>query len=160
MKEKYLEFKIANKYFAYPIERIREIMEYPVVEPLASAPDKVLGVMNLRGKLVVVFDIAACLNEETYQVSSKTCVIVTEVHRGGESFVIANKVDLVRQVVDISLAELETVPNLGGRLESTLIKGVAKLEQRMLTILDVDELLSESQWHCVVHESQMEQTHG
>jgi purine-binding chemotaxis protein CheW len=153
MKEKYLEFKVAGKYFAYPIEKIREIMEYPQIEAISGAPSQLLGVMNLRGRLVVVFDIAACLGEEVCPVSTKTCVIVTEVVRDGQIYVIANKVDLVRQVIDVSKADLEPIPELGGYLESPMVGGVAKLEQRLLTILNVDELLSNKQWFWVMDQN-------
>jgi len=153
MKEKYLEFKVAGKYFAYPIDRIREIMEYPQIEEISGSPVQLLGVMNLRGQLVVVFDIAACLGEEIRPVSTKTCVIVTEVVRDNQTYVIANKVDLVRQVIDVSSSDLEAIPELGGYLESLMVQGVAKLEQRLLTILNVDQLLSNRQWVWVVDQA-------
>ncbi|MFM2590321.1 chemotaxis protein CheW [Vibrio sp. TBV020] len=153
MKEKYLEFKVAGKYFAYPIDRIREIMEYPQIEEISGSPAQLLGVMNLRGQLVVVFDIAACLGEEIRPVSTKTCVIVTEVVRENQTYVIANKVDLVRQVIDVSSSDLEAIPELGGYLESPMVQGVAKLEQRLLTILNVDQLLSNRQWVWVVDQA-------
>lgn len=160
MHEKYLEFAIADKNFAYPIERIVEIIEYPHVEPLTNTPSSVLGVMNLRGKLVVVFDVASCLSEESLPITSKTCVIVTEVRYQQQGYVIASKVDMVRQVVDVAMDELEQVPDLGGCLKSSIIKGVAKLDQRMLTILDVDRLLSATQWSCVLNTSTEEGADG
>ncbi|WP_070965176.1 chemotaxis protein CheW [Vibrio sonorensis] len=145
-EKKFLEFKVADKYYAYPISSIREIMEFPNIESLSGAPDSVLGIMNLRGRLVIVLDLSCCLGHEYCPVGSKTCVIVTEVHHKGDSFVVANKVDLVRQVIDISSGDLEPVPELGGVMESPLIRGLAKLPDRLLTILDTDKLLSEQQW--------------
>ena len=151
MNEKHLEFKVANKYFAYPIALIREIMEYPQIESIAGAPSFILGVMNLRGRLVVVFDIAPLLSLPTVPVGAKTCVIVTEVKLDGDTYVIANKVDLVRQVVDVQAQQLETVPQLGGQLDTPLIKGVAKLDNRLLTVLNVNNLLSEELLNWVNH---------
>lgn len=150
MKEKYLEFKVADKYFAYPIHSIREIIEYPNIEPISGAPQQLLGVMNLRGNLVVVFDIASCLGEPTTTVTSKTCVIVTELFKEDSVYVVANKVDLVRQVIDISPQEMEEVPKLGGHFESPMVQGVAKLDERLLTILDVEQLLSHQHWSWVL----------
>lgn len=161
MKEKYLEFKVSGKYFAFPIEQIKEIMEYPLIEPLSGSPRQLLGLMNLRGNLVVVFDIAASLGQESYPVTNKTCVIVTEVVKGDEHFTIANKVDLVRQVVDVSDSELEAVPQLGGCIESPMVKGVAKLEERLLTVLDIDKLLSNQQWSWLLNQPEFsEVSHG
>lgn len=146
MATKYLEFLVGNKHFGYPIEKIREIMEYPRIEPLSGAPEQVLGVMNLRGSLVVVFDIAACLGEVSAEVSSKTCVIVTEVEQGEQGAIVANKVDLVRQVMTIEPEQLEAIPVVYEQLESPLISAMAKLDARLLTILDIDKFLSKEQW--------------
>ncbi|RTZ16578.1 purine-binding chemotaxis protein CheW [Vibrio aquaticus] len=161
MKEKYLEFKVADKYFAYPIHSIREIIEYPNIEQISGAPQQLLGVMNLRGNLVVVFDIASCLGEPTTPVTTKTCVIVTEVLKENVVYVVANKVDLVRQVIDISQQEMEEVPKLGGHFESPMVQGVAKLDERLLTILNVERLLSHQQWSWLTEaQAQQELNHG
>ncbi|MGD8170209.1 chemotaxis protein CheW [Vibrio sp. TRT 21S02] len=148
--EKYLEFQLGEKSFALPIAHIREIMEYPAVESVSGAPSQVLGVMNLRGNLVVVFDIAHCLEQRSEPIGNKTCVIITENHGHGA---IGYKVDVVKQVFDINLDHLESVPQLKGRLESPMINAVAKLQNRMLTILDSDKLLSDEMWRWMNNKS-------
>lgn len=154
MTEKYLEFLVGTKHFAYSIEKIREIIEYPLVEPISGAPEQVLGVMNLRGQLVAVFDVAIFVGEPSEPVNGRTCVIVTEIVQAGERVVVANKVDLVRQVIDIEQEQLEAVPAVHQQMDSPLIGGMAKLENRLLTILDIDKLLSENQWQWLMSQHQ------
>ncbi|MGF1720521.1 chemotaxis protein CheW [Vibrio kyushuensis] len=144
--DKYLEFKVGSSLFAYPIAKIKEIMEYPQVEPITGAPNYIKGAMNLRGELLPIFELSLCLGKETLQVGPKTCVVVTELEHHGERFYIGNKVDLVTQVIDINDDQLEPVPDLAGNLANPLLKGLAKLDSRLLTIIDVDQLLHSAQW--------------
>ncbi|OIQ26800.1 MAG: chemotaxis protein CheW [Vibrio sp. MedPE-SWchi] len=145
-RDKYLEFKVGSSLFAYPISKIKEIMEYPQVEPITGAPDYINGAMNLRGQLLPIFELSQCLGKETLSLGPKTCVVVTELEHEGERYIIGNKVDLVTQVIDIDINQLDPIPDLAGNLTNPLLKGLAKLDARLLTIIDVDQLLASSQW--------------
>ncbi len=146
--EKFLEFKIGERLFAYPISKIKEIMEYPLVEAIPGANYHIRGAMNLRGSLVPVFELSLMVGEAAWDITVKTCVIVTEVKHAGHCYVIGNKVDVVTQVLDIDVTQLEPVPDLAGKIQSDLVLGIAKLDNRMLTVLDVDRLLGpeDQQW--------------
>ncbi|WP_047050031.1 chemotaxis protein CheW [Vibrio mexicanus] len=146
--EKYLEFRLSDSYFAYPIARIREIMEYPDVEPIAGAPDHVKGAMNLRGQIIPVFDLALCIDKPYQPETPRTCVVITEARVNGKQYLLGNKVDMVSQVLDLEDSQLEPIPELPYSIESPLLKGIAKLNGRLLTILDIDKLLTQEyvQW--------------
>ncbi len=146
--EKYLEFKLSDSYFAYPIARIREIMEYPDVEPIAGAPEHVKGAMNLRGQIIPVFDLALCIDKPYQPETARTCVVITEARVNGKQYLLGNKVDMVSQVLDVEDSQLEPIPELPYSIESPLLKGIAKLNGRLLTILDIDKLLTQEyvQW--------------
>ncbi|WGW01581.1 chemotaxis protein CheW [Vibrio sp. YMD68] len=143
--DKYLEFKLGASLFAYPISKIKEIMEYPQVEPISGAPHYINGAMNLRGQLLPIFELSLCLGKETMKPGPKTCVVVTELEHQGIKYTVGNKVDLVTQVIEIDASALEVIPDLAGSLSNPMIKGLAKLETRLLTILDVDKLLNRGQ---------------
>ncbi|MEZ8823218.1 chemotaxis protein CheW [Vibrio amylolyticus] len=143
--DKYLEFKVGSSLFAYPISKIKEIMEYPEVEPITGSPDYINGAMNLRGQLLPIFELSLCLGKETLSLGPKTCVVVTELEHNGQHYTVGNKVDLVTQVIDIDVSQLEPIPDLAGNLANPLLKGLAKLDTRLLTIIDVDQLLVSKQ---------------
>ncbi|EGQ9933784.1 purine-binding chemotaxis protein CheW [Vibrio vulnificus] len=140
MAEKYLEFKIAHRAFACPISQVKEIIEYPMVEPLPLAPQSLLGTMNLRGRLAPVLELAAILNMESQPIGKRTCVVVTQSENHEPHQLIGMKVDQVSRVVDIEGKDIETISDLGSA--AALVMGVAKLPQQMLTVLDVSKVLS------------------
>ncbi|MBW3694741.1 purine-binding chemotaxis protein CheW [Vibrio sp. T187] len=144
---KYLEFEVANKLFAYHIRNVAEIMEYPEIESLPLSPDFVLGAINLRGSVIPIVDLAVCLGLPIQPVTAKSCVIISDVEYQGVVYQVGNKVDLVTRVIDISSAQIEKAPDLAGQLEHRVLIGVAKLDTRLLTILNVDKLLTEAQLH-------------
>nr|WP_282437141.1 chemotaxis protein CheW [Vibrio amylolyticus] len=141
-----MEFKIGPRSFAYPISRIKEIMEFPQVEPITGAPSSVIGAMNLRGQIVPVFELSIWLGVEALELTPKTCVVVTELTHNGNRYIIGNKVDLVTQVIDINDSQVEPMPDLAGTLTNPILMGLAKLDERLLTIIDVDKLLHSTQW--------------
>ncbi|MGC9491433.1 chemotaxis protein CheW, partial [Vibrio genomosp. F10] len=144
-RDQYLEFKVGSGLFAYPISKIKEIMEYPLVEPISGAPNYINGAMNLRGQLLPIVELSQCLGKEALSIGPKTCVVVTEIEHQGVKYIVGNKVDLVTQVMEIDSRELEAIPDLAGSLTNPLLKGLAKLDNRLLTVLDVDNLLSQEQ---------------
>jgi purine-binding chemotaxis protein CheW len=66
----------------------------------------------------------------------------------GKQYLLGNKVDMVSQVLDLEDSQLEPIPELPYSIESPLLKGIAKLNGRLLTILDIDKLLTQEyvQW--------------
>lgn len=143
--EKYLEFEVGDKLYAYHIRKVAEIMEYPEVEPLPLAPDFVLGAINLRGSVIPIVDLATCLDRPTKAVTPKSCVIISDVEYQGVIYQVGVKVDLVTRVIDISSDQIEEAPDMAGQLEHRVLIGVAKLDNRLLTILNVDTLLTHAQ---------------
>ncbi|NVC61811.1 purine-binding chemotaxis protein CheW [Vibrio sp. 05-20-BW147] len=140
MAEKYLEFNIAHRAFACPISQVKEIIEYPLIEPVPMAPKSLLGTMNLRGRLAPVIELASILDMEPQPISKRTCVIVTEGNNSERYLLIGMKVDQVSRVLDIHSQDIEFIPELVSK--EALVLGVAKLEQKMLTVLDVSVALS------------------
>jgi len=142
---KYLEFEVGDKLYAYHIRKVAEIMEYPEVESLPLSPNFVLGAINLRGSVIPIVDLAICLDRPTKAVTPKSCVIISDVEYQGSVYQVGNKVDLVTRVIDISGEQIEEAPDMAGQLEHRVLIGVAKLDNRLLTILNVDTLLTQAQ---------------
>ena len=127
--------------YAIPIEQIREIRAVETITNIPKAKSYVKGIMNLRGLIIPVIDVKEKLGiaTEGQSSSSKQRILVTEVNGKQTGFL----VDEVDQVMRIQTKDLEAAPQ--SVLDShNYIKGIVKLNQRLVVLLDVIRLLEES----------------
>lgn len=131
-------FRLNDSLFATDIMKVREIMRMTPVTKLPAAPPFMLGVINVRGKITPVIDTRIKLGVESKEASEHSRLLLVE--RNGHP--IGLLVDEVTEVLTIDRDQLETVDDLGLSVEYVgSIIGVAKLKDRLLTILDTDLLL-------------------
>ncbi|MBI5697638.1 MAG: purine-binding chemotaxis protein CheW [Thaumarchaeota archaeon] len=136
-----LDKKKKKEEYAIPIEQIREIRAVEAITNIPKAKSYVKGIMNLRGLIIPVIDVKEklVLSSQTEANSSKQRILVTEVNGTQTGFL----VDEVDQVMRIQTKDLEQAPQTV--LEShNYIKGIAKLNQRLVILLDVVKLLQDS----------------
>ncbi|MDG3087919.1 chemotaxis protein CheW [Vibrio hannami] len=141
-KEKYLVFEINQRNYSLPISIVREIMEYVEVDSIPMAPAFIVGAINLRGEVIPVISLAIRFGMEQQAVNSRTCIVIVEVQRDQQILVIGLMVDMVTRVLDLDVQNIDEVPSLGGQLENRFVKGLAKSDERLLAIVEVDELLT------------------
>lgn len=141
-QQQYLTFRLGDETFALPILSIKEILEYPslTVVPLMAAC--VRGVLNLRGSVVPVVDLAVRFGREPGPQTRRTCVVIIEVRSGEEWLDIGIVVDAVNQVIDIPASEIEPPPSFGARLRTDFIHGMGKVDGGFVVILDAGQVLS------------------
>lgn len=126
-------FSLAGEEYALPITRVQEIIRYAQPRSVASSSPWIRGVINLRGKIVPVCDLAMRLRvSHTHADTAKIAVIETQ---GGTAGVV---VDSVEEVLTVSFEQIERV----GTADSDYVDGVAKLEGRLPILLNPDGLLS------------------
>src|SRR5262245_18250479 len=102
-----LTFVLARTVYAIGILAIKEIIEYGGVTSVPMMPESVRGVINLRGAVVPVLDLAARFGRKSADVTRRTCIVIVEVHAQGERQDIGVVVDAVNEVVEIAPAEIE-----------------------------------------------------
>ena len=138
----YLTFTLAGEEYAFGILRVREILEYDTLTRVPNAPAGVRGVINLRGRVVPVVDLAQPFGLEPTVTGARTCVVIVEVQAGEEQVILGVLADTVQQVVDLSPADIEPAPSFGTRVRLDYLQGVGKADgQRFVMLLDVDRLL-------------------
>ena len=126
-------FSLGSEEYALPITRVQEIIRYAQPRSVASSSPWIRGVINLRGKIVPVCDLAMRLGvSHTHADTAKIAVIETQ---GGTAGVV---VDSVEEVLTVSTDQIEPV----GTADSDYVDGVAKLEGRLPILLNPDGLLS------------------
>ena len=131
-------FSIGDEEFGVDILKVQEIISTMEITKVPRAPEFVEGVINLRGKVIPIIDLRKRFGMETRQHDKDTRIIVIEINKMIVGFV----VDSVSEVLRISADTVEPPPPVVAGLESEYIKGVGKLADRLLIMLDLDRLLS------------------
>jgi purine-binding chemotaxis protein CheW len=139
----FLTFQLGGEEYAIDILRVREIIQYDTPTRVPHAPPAIRGVINLRGAVVPVVDLAVKFGIEPGAVTRRTCVVIVEVRQESGALVVGLVADTVNQVVDVAAGELEPPPSFGTRVRLHHLVAMARMGSRFAMVLDVDSLLTE-----------------
>ena len=134
----FLTFALNNQDFGIEILRVQEIKNFSRVTPIPNMPACIKGVMNLRGTVVPIVDLRNKFNMPSAEYDQFTVIIVVNV----SGRVMGLVVDAVSDVLDISPDAIEGPPNLG-QVDTSFIMGLAKSEEQIVTLLDIEQLLAD-----------------
>ena len=140
--QQYLTFLIAGEEHAISILKVREIIEFDVVTTIPNTPPWVKGVINLRGSVIPIIDLAVKFGLPKSTTTKLSCVVITEVRMGGETLVLGVLADSVSQVVDLTADDVEAAPAFGTRVKLDYLLGMGTLGKKFCLILDIDKVLS------------------
>lgn len=144
MSTQYLSFQLAGEEFAFGILRVKEILEYDTLTRVPNAPAAVRGVINLRGSVVPVLDLALLFGLPATEVTKRSCVIIVEVQGDGQQRVMGVLADAVNQVIELAPETIEPSPTFGSRVRVEYLVGMGKVDSRkFVLILDIDRLLGD-----------------
>jgi purine-binding chemotaxis protein CheW len=138
----YLTFILGGDVFAIGILAIKEIIEYGGLTAVPMMPDCIRGVINLRGAVVPVLDLAARFGRVSSEVSKRSCIVIVETVVGAEQRVIGVMVDAVNAVLEIGAADIEQAPSFGAKIRSEFIAGIGKVGGKFVILLHIDSVLS------------------
>ena len=140
--QQYLTFMLGGEVFAIGILAIREILEYTAPTQVPMMPAYLCGVINLRGAVVPVLDLAIRFGRPGSEPGKRTCIVIIEVAAGDELQQMGLLVDAVNAVVEIAPAQIEPPPAFGTRVRTDFILGMGMVESRFMILLDVRNLLA------------------
>lgn len=138
----FLTFMLAGETYAIGILAIKEIIEYKSVTEVPMMPASVRGVINLRGAVVPVVDLLARFGRQPSAITKRSCIVIVEVQAGDERQTIGVMVDAVNEVLDIAPEDIEPAPSFGTRVRSDFVRGIGKVKEKFVILLDVDHVLS------------------
>lgn len=138
----YLTFSSGNETFAIGILGVKEIIEYAGVTEVPMMSECVRGVINLRGAVVTVMDLAARFGRPRAEIGKRSCVIIVELEEAGEQHVVGILVDSVSAVLEIAAEDIEPPPGFGARIRTEFIAGMGKVNDRFVILLDVARVFS------------------
>jgi purine-binding chemotaxis protein CheW len=137
----YLTFRVAGETYAIDILRVREIIEHRPVTRVPMAPSCVRGVINLRGSVVPVVDLALRFGMPETIVNRRTCIVIVEAGSDEAEWVLGITADSVCQVIDLEPDAIARPPAFGTPLPAEYLRGLARTDDRFVLILDVDRAL-------------------
>ena len=133
-------FKIDQEEFGVEILKVHEIIRMMEITKIPNSPDFVKGVINLRGKVIPIISLRKKFGISLDDGESNNLrIVVIELN----SVVVGFVVDSVSEVLKIERSVVEPPPDVLTDVDSTYIIGVAKLEDRLLILLDLENLLTE-----------------
>jgi purine-binding chemotaxis protein CheW len=138
----YLTFKLSDEVFALDVAKVREILELTTITKVPQTPDFMCGVINLRGSVVPVIDMRLKFGISKTEQTVNTCIIVVEVDLDGDVIVVGALADSVQEVIEMEPENIEPAPQIGTRLNTEFIKGMGKIDNRFVMILDIDRIFS------------------
>jgi len=132
-----LSFRLGGEEYAISILKVQEIRGYDAVTRIASAPEYLKGVINLRGIIVPIVDMRIKFNVGQATYDAFTVVIVLNIN----GHTIGMVVDSVSDVVTLTPDQIKPAPDLGASVSSDYLQGLGTVGERMLILLDIDRLL-------------------
>ncbi|MBP8976360.1 MAG: purine-binding chemotaxis protein CheW [Bacteroidetes bacterium] len=133
-----VSFKVGNEEFGVDILKVQEINRMIEITQVPDSPPDVEGVVNLRGKVIPVVDLRKRFGLTSREQTIHTRIIVVELTNQTVGFI----VDEVKEVLRIPSSVMEPPPDLAVGKNADYIVGIGKLDNRLLTLLDLEKVMS------------------
>jgi purine-binding chemotaxis protein CheW len=133
-----ISFTVGEEEFGLEILRVKEVIRIREITRLPRAPSFVQGIINLRGDVIPIIDLREKFGLEHHDYTSMTRVIVVDV----DGQLIGMVVDSASQVVRIPADQIEPPPPIVGGLSAEYVKGVGKLDDRLVILVNIDRIIS------------------
>lgn len=131
-------FNLGNEEFGVDINDVKEIIRFQKITPIPNTAEYILGVLNLRGGIVVIIDLNQKLGYEPKEFNENTRIIIIEI----EDSIIGMVVENATEVTKLSLNQIEPAPTIiTEKINADYIQGVAVINDRLLILLDFKKVL-------------------
>lgn len=144
--EQYLTFTLNEQKYAIDILKVQGIQGWDSCTALPNTPEYILGVINLRGAIVLVIDMRIRFAMNNVGYNDLTVVIVVKVNCGDTNKVVGLVVDAVSEVCNISKNELSATPDFGVDVDIQFLDGLATVGEKLIIALNVDKLIGEGEF--------------
>ena len=137
-------FELAGEEFGVDINKVKEIIRWEEVTRIPNTPPYIKGVINLRGNIIVINDLAMKLGLPSKDVDDDTRILVVEVGDNTVGII----VDSATEVIRLDGSQIQEAPSMiTSNIDRSFIEGVGLLdEKRLLTLLDLSKVLESSDY--------------
>ncbi len=140
-RTQYHAFLVGCDEYAVPILKVREIFAFEDATRVPATPTWIRGVVNLRGQVLPVVDLAVKFGLPPIAVGVRTCVVVFELSVDGQATALGALVDEVSQVLEMAEREIEPPPSFGTQIRVEYLAGATLSNGRFALLLDTDRVL-------------------
>jgi purine-binding chemotaxis protein CheW len=158
VQSQYLTCRIADEEYGVGILEAREILEYETLTKVPNAPPFVRGVINLRGSVVPVVDLAIKFGEAARPLTNRSCIIIVETDTAEGRMVVGLVADAVSQVIELTPDQIEPPPSFGTRAREIHLRGLGRAGNRFVLLLALDRILAHTELVPVTAEAPTENT--
>ena len=135
-------FQLGGEEFGVEIMQVQEIIRMPDITRIPQSPEYVEGVINLRGKIIVVINLDTKFALHSKEIDADSRIIIVEI---GDN-VVGMIVDSVSEVMRLASSSVEPAPDIiSTKIKADYLKGVGKLDERLLILLDLERVLNDDE---------------
>ena len=138
----FLTFMLNDEVYGIDILNIKEIINHGAIAPVPMMPEFIAGVINLRGSVVPVVNLALRFDDRPASRTRRSSIVILEVEHEEQNMEIGITVDVVTEVLDISQDDIEPAPTFGTKIRTDFINGMGKIGDQLLILLNVENMLS------------------
>ncbi|MQR96501.1 chemotaxis protein CheW [Fictibacillus phosphorivorans] len=137
-EEKVIIFQLKDEEYAVPVQHVKSIERMQPITRIPRTASFVKGVINLRGVVTPIIDLRSRFEIEEVSHSDTTRIIIVSVGTIEAGLI----VDAANDVIDLDKESIEPPPEVVGGVDAEYIRGVAKIEKRLLILLDLVKVLN------------------
>ena len=138
--QQYIVFKLNEQLYGISIQNVQIIEKIKPIMRVPKVPHCVKGVMNLRGEIIPVISLREQFHLEEKANTDKTRIIIVKL----EEAMVGLIVDEVKEVIEIESNQVEVVQNIQGKMKTSHILGVGKVEENIVTLLNLTNIIEEA----------------
>ena len=142
---RYLTFELDGEIYGLPILKVQEIISLMKITKIPRTPHFVLGVVNLRGKVLPIINMRLKFGLESVQDTERTCIILIQVAYCSQTITIGVLVDEVREVLNLPSEQISKTPPMGTSVDTEFIMGMGRVDDNVVMLLDLDKAFSEGE---------------
>lgn len=137
-----LTFLVNGEVYGIDILNIKEIIDLANITKVPMMPDFVAGVINLRGSVVTVIELASRFSFKASPRTKKSSIVILECRDEDEILEVGVTVDQVNEVLDIACSDIKPAPAFGTHIRTDFIHGMGKVNDQLLILLDIEHVLA------------------
>ena len=138
--QQFIVFKLDTQLFGIDIQNVQIIEKMKSIMRVPKVPACVKGVMNLRGEIIPVISLREQFELEHLDYTDKTRIVIVQL----EDAMVGIIVDEVKEVIEIANDQIEAVQNIQGKMKTSHILGVGKVEENIVTLLNLSNIIDEA----------------
>lgn len=143
---KHLTFTLNGEVYAIAIEQIREIIGFRPMTTIPMMPNYLRGIINLRGMVVPVLDLACRFGLKPNAAGKRTCIVILNIPLlpdvPEQYHTLGLVVDMVNAVLDISPSTIEPAPSFGTNIRPDFLEGMARIKDEFILLLNLQQIVS------------------